>query len=314
MNFKSHYNRAGHLRSHKLLASFLLLASFCAGVGADAQTTNASLSGTINDTSGAAIPGAQVTARNSGTGLTSTIVSSDSGTYTLPNLPPGTYTLTVTKDGFTTSVQNNVVLSVSESATLKATMAVGATSETITVDASATLINQSTAEVSTLVDENAIKQLPLNGRDPSSLVLLAPGTTNVLNRGGKLQAVNSIPTETGASANGGRQGSTYYLLDGVQNMDTYLLLDAPFPNADATQEFRVITNNYDARYGFAPGAVVTIQTKSGTMLSTAVSLSSFATTISMPATTLLMRWIRSSAINLELLSAARSRRTSSFSL
>ncbi len=242
-----------------MIASSLLAVS-----GAYAQTTNASLNGTVTDPSGAAIPGAQVTALNTGTGQPTSVTASDSGTYTLPNLPPGTYTVTVTKDGFATSVQNNFVLNVSEAATLKATLTVGATSETISVDAAPALIDQSTAQVSTLVDENAIKQLPLNGRDPSSLVLLAPGTTNVLNRGGKLQAVNSIPTETGASANGGRQGSTYYLLDGVQNMDTYLLLDAPFPNADATQEFRVITNNYDARYGFAPGAVVTIQTKSGT--------------------------------------------------
>ncbi len=106
------------------------------------------------------------------------------------------------------------------------------------------LINQSTADISELVDEKSIKQLPFNGRDPSSLVLLAPGTTNVLNPGGKLQAVNSIPTETGASANDGRQGSTDYLLDGVQSVDTYLLLEAPFPNADAMQEFRVITNHW----------------------------------------------------------------------
>ena len=239
-------------------------AVFFSAVQLSAQVTNASLSGTVTDSSGAAIPDAQVTAKNSGTGLTSTVTSSGSGTYTLPNLPPGTYTVTVSKDGFTTSVQNNVLLSVSQTATLKATLTVGATTETVSVSAAPELINQSTADISELVDENSIKQLPLNGRDPSSLVLLAPGTTNVLNRGGKLQAVNSIPTETGASANGGRQGSTYYLLDGVQNMATYLLLDAPFPNADATQEFRVITNNYDARYGFAPGAVVTIQTKSGT--------------------------------------------------
>ena len=229
-----------------------------------AQTTNASLSGTVTDATGAVVPGAAVTALNTGTGLTSKAEVSGSGTYTLPNLPPGTYTVTVTKDGFRTSVQSDVVLSVSETATLKATLSVGETVETVNVDAAPQLINESTADISELVNEHAIKELPLNGRDPSSLVLLAPGTTNVLNRGGKLQAVNSIPTETGASANGGRQGSTYYLLDGVQNMDTYLLLDAPFPNADATQEFRVITNNYDARYGFAPGAVVTIQTKSGT--------------------------------------------------
>jgi len=72
-----------------------------------------------------------------------------------------------------------------------------------------------------------------------------------------------MPDESGASAGGGRQGSTYYMLDGAPNMDTYMALAAPFPNPDATQEFRVITNNFDAHYGFAPGAVVSIQTKSG---------------------------------------------------
>jgi hypothetical protein len=229
----------------------------------NAQTSYASVSGTVTDSSGAAIVGAQVSAQNIDTGLKSTGITTSEGTYILTTLPPGTYTVTVTKEGFTTTVRNGLLLTVGQSAALKATMNVGTASETVSVNAAGELINQSTAELSSLVDENSIKELPLNGRDPSSLVLLAPGMTNVLNRGGFLQTSNAFPTETGASANGGRQGSTYYLLDGVQNMDTYLLLDAPFPNADATQEFRVITNNYDARYGFAPGAVVTIQTKSG---------------------------------------------------
>jgi len=78
-----------------------------------------------------------------------------------------------------------------------------------------------------------------------------------------MQGETTFPNESGASAGGGRQGSAYYLLDGSPNMDTYLSLAAPFPNPDATQEFRVISNNFDARYGFAPNAVVSIQTKSG---------------------------------------------------
>lgn len=77
------------------------------------------------------------------------------------------------------------------------------------------------------------------------------------------QKKSATSAETAASAGGGRQGSTYYLLDGVPNMDTYVLTAAPFPNADATQEFRVISNNYDAQYDFSPNAVVSIQTKSG---------------------------------------------------
>ncbi|WP_233581183.1 carboxypeptidase-like regulatory domain-containing protein [Acidipila sp. EB88] len=235
------------------------------GTTLHAQTTNASLSGTVTDASGASIGGAQISVVSNETAQTLTATTSDEGTYTITSLPPGTYTVTVTKQGFTTSVQNGLQLTVGQAATLKATLAIGATSETVQVNAAGQVINQSTAEISELVNERSVKELPLNGRDPSSLVLLAPGTTNILASGGPgvLQTTNAFPNETGASANGGRQGSTYYLLDGVQNMDTYLLLAAPFPNADATQEFRVITNNFDSRYGFAPGAVVTIQTKSG---------------------------------------------------
>ncbi len=251
-----------------LLGWFALLmftALACGGVmPLQAQNTNASVSGTVNDPSGASIPGAQVTAQNTGTGLTQTATTTDAGTYTLTTLPPGTYTVTVSKTGFATSVQTGLLLTVGQSATVKAVLTIGETNETVSVSAEGNVINQSTAELSTVVNERSVKELPLNGRDPSSLVLLSPGITNVLNSGGGvLQTTNAFPNETGASANGGRQGSTYYLLDGVQNMDTYLLLAAPFPNADATQEFRVISNNFDARYGFAPGAVVTIQTKSG---------------------------------------------------
>jgi len=245
----------------------LSLAAICvlAVVPASAQVTAASLSGAVTDPSGAALPNAIVTTLNTETGASQTKTTTAEGTFTFTTLVPGTYRVTVAEAGFATKVQEGLKLTVSQSATLNTVLSVGAQTQSVTVDAnSGSLINQSTAEISSLVDEHAIKELPLNGRDPSSLVLLAPGVTNVLNASGFLQTTNSFPTETGASSNGGRQGSTYYLLDGVQNMDTYLLLAAPFPNADATQEFRVITNNFDARYGFAPGAVVSIQTKGGT--------------------------------------------------
>ena len=155
----------------------------------------------------------------------------------------------------------------------------GSVQESVTVFENAELINTTTPELGTTVNEAAITQLPLNGRDPSSLVFLAPGTTSVLAGGGQpgIQAGFSFPTETGASANGGRQGSTEYYLDGVPNMDNYMGLTAPFPNADATKEFRVITNNFNTLYGFAPGAVVSVETKSDQTVSTAKPLSSCAT-------------------------------------
>ena len=255
------------LQSRTLLVSTAAFLSAALSVPSFAQVADATLTGTVTDASGASIPGATVSARNNDTAQETRATTTGDGSYTMPALQPGTYTATVVKDGFTTSVQSGLVLTVGQAATLKPVLQVGATSETVTVSAAGTLIDQTTAELSNLVGEHAIKELPLNGRDPASLVLLSPGITNVLNSpngSGSLQTTNAFPDETGASANGGRQGSTYYLLDGVQNIDTYLLLAAPFPNADATQEFRVITNNFDAQYGFAPGAVVTIQTKSGT--------------------------------------------------
>jgi Carboxypeptidase regulatory-like domain/TonB dependent receptor len=230
-----------------------------------AQTTNARLSGTVHDSDGAAIPDAILTIINVDTNQVLVSKSGPDGEYANPSLLPGRYKISIEHEGFQKSVQNDVVLTVSQNATLNVTLNAGSVAETVSVNAGAELINTTTAEISNVVDEHSVSQLPLNGRDPSSLVFLSPGVTNVLNTGGgALQGGFAFPTESGGSANGGRQGSTYYLLDGVPNMDTYLLLAAPFPNADATQEFRIISNNFDARYGFSPGAVVTIQTKSGT--------------------------------------------------
>ena len=242
----------------------ILMASFFVPM-LHAQTTNARLNGVVHDIDGAAIPDATLTITNVDTNQVLVLKSGPDGEYANPSLLPGRYRITIEHAGFQKSEQNNVVLTVSQNATLNVTLNVGNVSETVSVSAGAQLINTTTAEISNVVDEHAVSQLPLNGRDPSSLVFLSPGVTNVLNTGGgALQGGFAFPTETGGSANGGRQGSTYYLLDGVPNMDTYLLLAAPFPNADATQEFRIISNNFDARYGFSPGAVVTIQTKSGT--------------------------------------------------
>jgi hypothetical protein len=179
-------------------------------------------------------------------------------------LPPGEYTVKTEAPGFSSLVRTGVVLTVSQPATLNLTLQPGKVLDEITVTGGAEQINTTTAEIGQAMEEEEIKDLPLDGRDPSSLVNLAVGTTNELySQASTLPGSNSFPTESGASSGGGRQGSAWYLLDGVSNMDTFALLAAPFPNSDATQEFRVISNNYDARYGFAPSAAVVIQTKSG---------------------------------------------------
>jgi hypothetical protein len=251
--------------------STLMMLAF-SGTLALGQGTSASLTGQITDATGAAVTGATVTAKNTDTNLAQTSTSNAVGVYTIAPLPPGNYTLTVEAKGFKRYLQQGIVLGVDISATQDVSLKTGSTQETVTVTEEAELINTTTAELGTTVNHAAITQLPLNGRDASSLVLLAPGVTSVTAPGGQgggmggqpgVQTGFSFPTETGASASGGRQGSTYYLLDGVPHMDNYTLLDAPFPNADAIQEFRVISNNFNALYGFAPGAVVSIETKSG---------------------------------------------------
>jgi len=250
----------------RALLLIILVGLFGSGLLAYGQGTSASLTGNVTDQSGAAVAGALVTATNIDTNLTQSAKTDSAGNYLLRPLPIGNYTLAINATGFDRYLQKGIVLTVSLAATQDVRLKLGVgKSETITVTADAELINTSSAELGTTVNEAAIAELPLNGRDPSSLVLLSPGTANVLQHGGEgIQTGFSMPTETGASSSGGRQGSTFYMLDGVSNMDNYNDLTAPFPNSDATQEFKVISNNFSALYGFSPGAVVSIATKSGT--------------------------------------------------
>jgi hypothetical protein len=128
------------------------------------------------------------------------------------------------------------------------------------------MVETTSGAIGQMVSSQAVVELPLNGRNPSDLAIQAPGavdgTRTATIKG--VQAGMTMPQETGASVNGSRIGGVYYMLDGIQNMDYNDQHAAAFPNADATQEFRVITNNFDAQYGFAANAVVSVVTKSGT--------------------------------------------------
>jgi hypothetical protein len=230
-----------------------------------AQMSSAEMAGTVEDGRGAVVPGADVLIVSQDTGATRLTRTNESGEFVAPALEPGDYRVTITANGFETFTAKDITLHVGAKMNFNFALRIGDVTQTVTVTSDGELIDTTSAEISSVVNEHAITELPLNGRDPSTLVLLSPGTTNVLNTaGGLFQVVYSFPNETGASANGGRQGSTYYLLDGAPNMDTSLALAMPFPNADATQEFRVVTNNFDAQYGASPGAVVSIQIRSGT--------------------------------------------------
>jgi len=211
------------------------------------------LTGTVTDTTGAAVNGASVKLINTDTNYTLVAKTDGVGVYLLRPIPIGPYRLTIEADGFSRYQQEGIELTANMAGTQNVTLKVSAgTAEVVTVTADAELVNTTSAELGVTVGEAAIEELPLNGRDPSSLVLLAPGTSNVLQHGGEgIQTGFSFATETGASSSGGRQGSTFYMLDGVSNMDNYNLLTAPFPNSDATQEFKAITNNFRVPWGDA---------------------------------------------------------------
>jgi hypothetical protein len=248
----------------RLITSLAAIAVLIAlgGTHVQGQAVGASLNGQITDPSGAAIAGAKIALKNLGTSLTLTAISSDQGAYRIAPLPPGTYELTVEASGFQRYLQQGIVITVDTPATQDISLKPGSVQQTVTVTANAELLNTTSGSLGTTINSTEITQLPLLNRMPSGLVLLSPGMTmggNSYNQTGF-----SFPDEQSISANGGDQGSTYFLLDGVPNMDDYLGLPAPFPNSDATQEFRVISNNFNAAYGFAPGAVVSIETKSGT--------------------------------------------------
>jgi len=230
------------------------------------QGTNGSLTGQVIDPSGAAIPGATVVLTDVDTNTTQNVVTDGQGVYGFTLVPPGHYSLTVSANSFSQYIQKGIEINANLYATQNVKMTVAtAKGETVNVTANAELIDTTTAELGMTINEQSVADLPLNGRDPSSLALLAPGMVDAGKAGVSwAQSGFSFPGESAASANGGRIGSTFYMLDGVSNMDTYLGSNSPTPNPDATQEFRLISNNFSAVYGFSTGGVVSMATRSGT--------------------------------------------------
>jgi hypothetical protein len=230
------------------------------------QGTTGSLTGQITDPSGAAIAGATVTLTNIDTNYPQTVKTDTTGVYQFKLLQPGNYSLSISAASFAEYQQKGIVINANLYATQNVHLKVAtAKGETVNVTADAELINTETAELGMSINQQSVTDLPLNGRDPSSLALLAPGMVDGNKAGVAWQQGGfSFPNESVASANGGRIGSTYYMLDGVSNMDNYLGSNGPTPNTDATQEFRLITNNFSAIYGFSTGGVVSMATKSGT--------------------------------------------------
>ena len=241
----------------RLLAALLLCGSFQIANG---QTTTATLFGVVRDDSGAVVPEAKVTARNTATSFERTGSSNDTGAYLITNLPVGPYSLLIEKAGFRRFVQDGITLEVGQNARVDAILAVGLLTDSITVSADAIGVDTRAATVGEVVDRLRVQELPLNGRNVMQLANVIPGVTAVsaptlvtLGRGGPQ-----------ASVAGGRNTENEIRLDDSSNVQLYNNSALNLPSPDALQEFTVLTNNFSAEYGRYGGGVFVAVTRAGT--------------------------------------------------
>jgi len=241
----------------------VLFRALCAvaisSIGA-AQTTTASLVGVVRDNSGAVIPQVEITAENAATSFTRAILSDESGSYLITNLPVGEYTVTALKAGFSKNIQRGITLVVDQNARVDITLAVGNVSESVTVNAEATGVETRSTTVGELVSRTSMQELPLNGRNAMSLARVAPGVISV-----------SAPTIVSQSRSGpaitvagGRNTQNEFRFDGISHKNLTQNTALNFPSPDALQEFLIMTSNYSAEYGRNAGGVIVGVTRVGT--------------------------------------------------
>jgi hypothetical protein len=252
----------------RLLAMLtLLLAVSLSGL---AQEFRATLTGRITDPNGAAVPGATVTVTNQKTNEVNNATTSDEGNYTVPFLQPGTYLVTVEAKGFKTAKSNTVELHTADKATMDVGLEIGQMDQTVDVTADAPLLESDTGSRGQVVENMRVTELPLNGRNPIMLATLSPG----VQFNGNPQFTRPFDNGDNAnfSVNGGLNRHNAFLLDGAPN-DALTDVNgnrtsssnniAFVPSVDATEEFKVQTNAYDAQYGRTGGGVINVTTKAG---------------------------------------------------
>ena len=243
----------------KQVLALTLTLALLVHAGAYAQA-GASLTGAVKDATGAVVPGAVVTVRNTATGELRQAVSGDEGLYRITNVPRGTYDVTTELSGFRTVTQSGVLLTVGDTVRLDVTLEIGAFGETVLVESQARLINTEEGRISALVDEKRVSELPLNGRNVFQLMELQPGATG---NPGNVVLGGSAGGDS-AFMNGQRNRANNFLLDGTDNNDQFTAgRVAVNPNVDIVQEFRVSSNNISAEFGRNSASVVNVVTKQG---------------------------------------------------
>ncbi|HEX6804914.1 MAG TPA: carboxypeptidase-like regulatory domain-containing protein [Terriglobales bacterium] len=236
---------------------------------APGQNVYGTISGTVTDASGAAVPGATVTLTNLATSEKHTMQSGSSGEYTFVNLLPGRYRLEGEKSGFKKFVREPIVVEIESGLRVDMALQVGSQSESIEVSGETALLQPETQSLGQVVAGRNVTEMPLNGRNPLALVALVPGVVpQGQPSGGNYSGGNPVGANPFALGDfqigGGQAGQSEILLDGVATNGAYLNVVTVVPTQDAIQEFKVQTNNLGPEYGRFAGGVINLSTKSGT--------------------------------------------------
>lgn len=244
--------------SRAWVALLFLSLSLVGPVSVRGQANTGAIVGTVHDDTGGVMPGVAITLRNEGTNISRTVVTSTSGDFSAPLLPPGAYEVSADVAGFSKSVFRNVQLQVDQTVRMNFTLRVSAVEQAVTVTADAPLIQTDTSSMGQVVGQVQIASLPLNERNFVSFAYLAPGV--------QIDAENSLVSSQGLalSANGARQISNNFLLNGIDNNDLVINQYSAVPPVEAIQEFKVQTGTYSAEYGRSSGAQINVVLKSGT--------------------------------------------------
>src|ERR1700690_2367955 len=251
----------GRTRLCLLSILFCMVVMLLSGPASQAQIYYGSIAGTVTDGTGAIVSGATVVARNVGNGSTSTATTSESGYYTISQLQIGSYEVRIKQTGFKEFVSTGVEVHTSTNVDINAVLQLGATTETVTVEASAVQVQTVSAVAGEVVEGQQVRELPLNGENFMNLVTLSPGVSPAASFDGRDKGLTG---GSDFSVNGNPYTNNLFLVDGVNNVDmgsgrTILV----YPSTDAIAEFKMIRNSYGPEYGQASGAIISITTKSG---------------------------------------------------
>ena len=243
------------------LVAFLLLFLSVTVLGLPAFGQEATIVGTVTDSSGLVVPNATIIVTHTNTGQARSLKTNDAGQYVAPDLNIGNYMVRAEATGFKAAEKKNIVLNVNDRTRIDFVMQVGSVSESVTVEANAVAVQADSGDVSSVITGQQVTELATNGRSLYNLYALSPGASSIQGMG---MIATPVSGDNNVSINGQRAGHNLQLLDGSENLDRGGSQAAVMPSLDAIEEFRSLNSNYSAEYGLTGAATITTVVKSGT--------------------------------------------------